>query len=102
MKHKGRAREEQAAGSPPGGGWVWPPAGRGAGRAADKAGLPASLPADGHGRAGGLKGGLTNFLHRAISGNQPNSIQGKSKGIAREKHTHQTYISKIMIIANLR
>ena len=99
---KGIAREEQAAGSPPGGGRVWPSAGRGAGRAADKAGLPASLPADGHGRAGGLKGGLTNFLPRAIAGNQPNSTQGKSKGRAREKHTHQTYISKIMIIANLR
>ena len=66
------------------------------------AGLPASLPADGHGRAGGLKGGLTNFLHRAIAGNQINETQGKSKGRAREKNTHQTYISKIMIIAYLR
>ena len=85
---KGRAREEQAAGSPLGGGREWPPAGRGAGRAADKAGLPASLPADGHGRAGGLKGGLTNFLHRAIAGHKGRARDEQGRNIP-TKHIFQ-------------
>ena len=54
------------------------------------------------GGRGGLKGGLTNFLYRAIAGNQQNETQGKSKGIARAIYIHQTYFSKIMIIAYLR